>query len=129
MTNKFGEIKDSGERQEFQTGAVRDSNAKTRYDLISPLALRRLADHLAAGAVKYSEWNWTLGMPNSRYYASLLRHLFAYANGDRSEDHAAACCFNIMGILHNEEAIDLKLLPAELNDMPLPYIRGKECSQ
>ena len=37
-------LDDSGERQQYATGAVRDlATGKGRYDLISPIALRRLA--------------------------------------------------------------------------------------
>ena len=43
---QYDEVKDSGERQEFNTGSRRDTCVgKGRYDLISPVALRRLARH------------------------------------------------------------------------------------
>lgn len=98
------ETKDSGKRQEFQTGAVRDTEEnKARYDLISPLALTRLANLMARGAVKYNEWNWSKGMPTSRLFSSGLRHLIQYSLGNRDEDHLAAVMFNVMAIIHFEE--------------------------
>src|SRR5690606_24318634 len=78
--------KDSGKREEFASGAVRDVQAdKPRYDLIPPKGLRRVADLYARGAVKYEEMNWRKGMPSSRIMASLLRHVEAYRAGDRTE--------------------------------------------
>lgn len=45
--------KDSGCRQVFATGSQRDSRVgKGRYDLISPIALRRLAQLCERGAAK-----------------------------------------------------------------------------
>ena len=47
---KFG-MKDSGKRQKFDTGAVREpTENKGRYDLISPIALKRLAVVYEKGA-------------------------------------------------------------------------------
>lgn len=47
-------MKDSGKREDFGTGAVRDSReGKGRYDLISPIALKRLAVVYEKGANKY----------------------------------------------------------------------------
>ncbi|KKK94181.1 hypothetical protein LCGC14_2685460, partial [marine sediment metagenome] len=42
---KFQRVKDSGKRQEFETGSVRDTQeGKGRYDLVSPIFVRRLAE-------------------------------------------------------------------------------------
>lgn len=69
-------VKDSGERQEFVTGARRDIQVgKGRFDLIPPLPVRRLAMIYEAGALKYGEHNWKKGIPLSRYLDSAERHL------------------------------------------------------
>lgn len=110
---------DSGKRQEFNSGAVRDTaDDKPRPDLTSPFAEDRRGAWMLAGARKYAERNWEKGMPNSRYMASLMRHVMRYRQGDRSEDHLAAICFNAEAIMHNEEMIKRGLLPPELDDMP-----------
>ena len=97
-------IRDSGERREFETGAVRDVQvSKPRPDLISPYALWRIGVHLAKGAEKYGPRNWEKGMPFSVFVASLCRHLVQYMMKDRVEDHLAAICFNVMAIMHFEE--------------------------
>lgn len=112
-------IHDSGERQQFSTGAVRDTaSGKPRIDLISPFALQRLGVWLDLGATKYSERNWEQGMPISRAMASLCRHVEQAKAGDRSEDHIAAIMCNAMFIAHYEEMIKRGCLPAELDDRP-----------
>lgn len=119
--NSF-EIKDSGQREEFSSGAVRDTaDDKSRPDLISPFFLHRLGFHLARGAKKYSEWNWAKGIPSSRCAASLHRHLNAWERGETDEDHLAAAAFNLMAIIHNEEVCgkDVYLSVTDsLHDMP-----------
>jgi hypothetical protein len=96
-------VKDSGKREEFGTGAVRDTqDGKPRFDLIPPLSLKRVADLYAKGALKYSEFNWRAGIPYSRCYSSILRHLFQWASGDKEEDHLAAVVFGCLSIMHFE---------------------------
>lgn len=107
MTTEEFIVEDSGQREHFTSGAVRDTQeGKTRYDLISPYALRRIGDHMTKGALKYGERNWEKGMPRSRFIASALRHLYKWIMGSREEDHLAAVCFNIMAIMHFEEQED-----------------------
>lgn len=112
-------VNDSGNRRTFATGSVRDIRAgKGRYDLLPPSALRRLAKHYENGAAKYGDRNWEKGQPLSSYLDSMLRHCFAYLEGDRSEDHVAAAAWNAFAIMQTEEMLRLKKLPAEFNDMP-----------
>ena len=112
-------MNDSGERQQFTTGAVRDAaKGKCRPDLISPYADKREGDWMRRGAEKYAERNWEAGMPISRCVASLRRHLMAYMMGAMDEDHMAAVRTNASFILHYEEMMARGLLPKELNDMP-----------
>lgn len=93
----------SGDQEQWDTGAVRDSqDGKARYDLIDPGFLLRFAEHMRKGAEHYGEHNWTMGIPSSRYLASLMRHVEAYRRGERDEDHLAAIAFNVMGIMRNE---------------------------
>ena len=103
---EFTEVKDSGEREDFDTGSVRDSRAgKGRYDLLSPWAMRRLARHTENGAAKYGDRNWELGQPMSRNTDSAIRHIFNFLEGERSEDHLAAAVWNLMAIMHFEETL------------------------
>ena len=112
--------KDSGKgREKFESGAVRDvREGKGRYDLVSPLALRRLAQLYERGANKYSERNWEKGMQFSRVLDSMKRHAEQYQEGDRSEDHLAAVAWNAFVLIHYEEMIERGLLPEDLDDLP-----------
>lgn len=95
------ETKDSGKREEFSTGMVRDTQEdKPRYDLIDGAFLRRWAELMARGAKKYGENNWRKASTEielARFKASATRHLFQWLDGDVSEDHAAAVAFNLAG--------------------------------
>ncbi len=125
----FLAVADSGERQEYGTGATRDvTTGKGRYDLLSPIALRRLAVHMENGATKYKARNWELGVPLGRFFDSAMRHLFTWLEQklgggvldeeeQEREDHLAAAFWNIHGLLHTEEKVAAGLLPAELDDL------------
>lgn len=93
--------KDSGQRQEFSTGMVRDVQTdKPRYDLLDWPMLKRWAELMARGAVKYGENNWKKAATDeelNRFKASALRHLIQWFNGDTDEDHASAVYFNVAG--------------------------------
>lgn len=115
----FTAVKDSGQREEMDTGSVRDTReGKGRFDLISPIFLERFAKHTENGAKKYGAMNWTKGQPLSRFMDSALRHLNKFLEGNRDEDHLAAAAWNIQGIIHTEEMIRRGKLPASLADMP-----------
>ena len=112
-------IRDSGERQEFGTGAVRDvSDHKGRFDLVPYGAWRRLAAHFQAGARKYAARNWEKGIPLSTFVNSAARHMLAWLTGLRDEDHASAWVWNAVCALETEARIKAGILPAELNDLP-----------
>jgi nucleoside 2-deoxyribosyltransferase len=112
-------MQDSGERRQFETGAVRDRGGhKPRPDLISPHANLREGEWLRQGAEKYTVDNWCKGMPIRECVASLARHLEAYKLGLQDEDHMAAIRTNAGFILHYEEEIKAGRLPASLDDMP-----------
>lgn len=98
-------VKDSGARQEFETGAKRDTqDDKPRPSLVSPFAIERIAWVYTRGAKKYGDHNWQKGMPYSRYLDSAERHLLAFKKGETDEDHLAQACWNLMSILHHQEA-------------------------
>ena len=110
---------DSGDRQHFATGAVRDTaTGKPMMSLISPIAERRLGEWLTVGAAKYAARNWEKGIPLSRTMDSLMRHINQFREGDRSEDHLAAIMCNAMFLLHTQEMILSGMLPTELDDLP-----------
>jgi len=100
------ETKDSGERQEFEGGMVRDTReGKARFDLLIPLGipykdqmLTRYAELLMRGATKYGERNWEKAAGSeelNRAKDSAFRHFMQWFCGEDDEDHAAAVFFNI----------------------------------
>lgn len=104
MDDKFV-VKDSGQRQEFDSGAKRDTqDGKPRFDLIPIKPLTRVANHYGKGAKKYDEWNWKKGIPMSRCYASMLRHIYQFAAGETDEDHLAAVVFNAFCLMDYQES-------------------------
>jgi hypothetical protein len=106
-------MQDSGERQQFDTGAIRDTaEGKGMPSLISPELIFRLSQWLELGAKKYAPRNWEKGIYISRCLDSAIRHLFKYLAGWDDEDHLAAIACNIMFIMHFE-----KHLP-QMQDLP-----------
>ena len=113
------ELKDSGERQSFQTGAVRDTaTGKPMLDLLPPWALFAYGWIMEAGALKYSRRNWEKGMPISRYLCSAKRHIEMYQAGFRDEPHLWQALWNIGGAIHTQILIYLKVYPEEFYDLP-----------
>lgn len=91
----------------FQSGAVRSSELKgLRYDLISPVALRRLAAAYGEGAVKYSAFNCENGFPifgDEGLYTHAMNHLLKFAWGDTTEDHLSHLLWNVAMMCHSQE--------------------------
>lgn len=97
-------IKDSGQRTEFETGAVRDMHTGKGDMLSLPYAaLLRLSLLYEEGAKKYGRFNYLKGIPLSSFIDSAFRHLSKYVAGWDDEDHLAAAAFNILGALQMEE--------------------------
>lgn len=107
--------KDSGKRQEFESGMVRDiTDDKTQWHRISegPMA-ERWAALLTRGAVKYPDIapgkaNWTLAAGEAEYQRfreSAFRHFMQWFKGDKDEDHASAIFFNVNGAEYVREKL------------------------
>ena len=111
-------IKDSGKRQQFTTGSVRDLNVdKGDFSLLPCRAIALLAKHFQAGCKKYGAANWKRGQPLSRYVDSGLRHAFKHLNGDTDERHDIAAAWNFMCLIETRQMIEDGLLPKELDDL------------
>jgi hypothetical protein len=100
--------RDSGERQEYDSGMVRDlQEGKPRFDLLIPLDvpyeaqfLTRCAGLMTRGGVKYGMRNWEKADSREeleRFRSSAYRHLMQWLTGaGDGEDHAAAVVFNLL---------------------------------
>ena len=115
-------IKDSGKRETFFTGAERDvREGKGRYDLISPIGLKRLAAVYEKGCIKYSSRNWEKGIPIGRCLDSAMRHIVEYLGGENAEDHLAQAAWNLFAAMHFEETReDLQDIPAQKKEKKGP---------
>jgi len=93
-------VKDSGVRQTYNSGMNRDiQDGKPNYNLIDKDFLRRLADHLTKGAIKYGRGNWRKAESEEellRFQDSAFRHMMQWLNNEVDEDHMSAVVFNLM---------------------------------
>lgn len=88
----------------FETGAVRGTDCNdVRYDLISPIGLRRIAETYAEGSQKYGDSNWQKGIPTRDLLNHALKHLQLWQIGNTDEDHLAHAAWNIIAMMHTEE--------------------------
>jgi len=107
--------KDSGVRQEFDSGMKRDTQeGKPRYDLIMPVGMRyplltRFAELLERGMAKYGYRNWEKADSEEEYIrfkSSAFRHFMQWFQDEGDEDHAAAVWFNIQAAEFLKEKLD-----------------------
>ena len=119
-------VKDSGKREEFKSGMVRDTaDGKSRPDLVrdGPM-FQRWVNHLTRGAIKYEARNWMKAGGQEeldRFLESVDRHYNIWYTWRKygvniedpnnptakplQEDHAAAFFFNTNCIEYMNENI------------------------
>lgn len=84
----------------FPSGAIRsDNTGRERYDFISPLALKELAQYLAATENSFAQVNYFLGIPEDACVESLLRHVNDYQITPNKKE-AIAILFNAVALVH-----------------------------
>lgn len=106
-------ILDSGNRRQFETGAVRDiQEGKGRMDLLPWTAIMEVSKHCEAGANKYGEHNVDKGIPTHSLCDSAARHLAKYLEGWEDEPHLVAAAWNLLW------AIQMELTHPECVDTP-----------
>lgn len=125
------EIKDSGKRQTFSNGMIRDT-AEGKVDFTLALdgpMFERWAAHLTRAAeTKYPKRNWMKANDvetMERFKVSATRHFMQLLRGDTDEDHAAAVFFNINGWMYVKDKLDAleggdvdRAPHADLGDLP-----------
>lgn len=106
-------IKDSGDRTEFSTGAVRDMHSgKGRMDLLPWNAIMAVSKHCENGAIKYGEHNVDRGIPAHSLIDSGMRHAAKFICGETDEDHLVAAVWNFLWLL------EMRSTHPELMDIP-----------
>ena len=116
-------IKDSGERTEFGTGAVRDlQSGKGRFDLLPMETLRALAIHYEKGCQKYGDRNWEKGIQIHTYFNSAMRHLAQCIDGQNDENHLISAIWNLFCAYQTILWMQEGKLPKKLYDLPRKLI-------
>lgn len=87
---------------------VKNDQDKIRVDLLSSIALFKIAQVMTFGAKKYAAHNWRGGIAWSRVLGAALRHLLAYLGGQDKDPETGlshlshlGCC--VMFLLEYEE--------------------------
>lgn len=100
---------------------IKYDEGKEPLDLLSPVALFKIARVMEFGRKKYSAHNWRKGMAWTRIGAASLRHIFKWLGGQDKDPETglshlshAGCC--IMFLLEYEET------HKQLDDR---YVKGK----
>ena len=88
----------------FATGAKRDSNSNKPFiHNLKGYTRQRYGYHTNLGSAKYGDGNFLKGIPTEVALESLDRHLAAFMEGDRSEDHLSAIIFGAQLCMLNEQ--------------------------
>lgn len=95
----------TNEQVTFPSGAVRSTDSDdVRYDLIPPIALRRLAMRYAMGAAKYGDNNWQKGFPIGNILNHLQDHLEKWKlEGCKDDDNLAGAMWGIATLMWYEK--------------------------
>ena len=113
------DLKDSGTRKKFSTGARRDMPSnKGRFDLLPPRVIRAVAIHYEKGAEKYGDRNWEKGIPINSFISSGLRHAYQFLDGEGDENHLIAAIWNFMCAYETILRIQDGMLPDILYNLP-----------
>ena len=111
----------SDKKTKFKTGAVRGevkfNEFPHRFDLISHIGERRLAETYGEGSIKYGDDNWLKGIPIKDLMNHAKNHINLYLGGDDTEDHLAHAAWNLFTAMHMEE------MEPKMNDL---YYRQKK---
>lgn len=101
-------------------GGVKFDDDKIRYDLMPPEMLDGVNRVLMFGAAKYAPRNWERGMPWSRVFNSLMRHMWAWFRGEDKDPESqmshlwhAGCCIAFL-IAYEQRGIGNDDRPAYL---------------
>lgn len=111
-------------------GGIKADGDKEIFHLLDDRLLAGVRRVLAKGAVKYGDWNWQKGMPYSRSYNALRRHLAAFwakddidaESGEHHLDHVIANAIFLRYFAARYPELDdrIDLFPAEVEPPKVP---------
>lgn len=100
-----------------KTGSLRFNKGKLPIELVPPKAIKAMAAVLEYGASKYSKRNWESGSNYSVPYASLMRHLLAFWEGeDRDPDSGLPHTYHIL--MNAAMLVEYEAIEGEFDDRP-----------
>lgn len=91
----------------FQRQALRYNQGKLKWALVDFKSLEGLVEVLEYGANKYAPDNWKKGMPVKEVAESLMRHLFAFLDGEDVDPESG--CRHISHVMCNAMFIEFIL--------------------
>lgn len=105
------------------SGGLKYDAAKPGMELLDPYALEQLAKVVDYGATKYDKFNWKKGIQWGRTLGAVLRHTFAYINGEDNDPetglnhmaHAMANCMFLVWFSQNRKEYDDRYRDAATN--------------
>lgn len=103
---------------------TKNDTGKLRWDLVPP-EFEEVVKILTFGANKYADRNWEKGISYGRLFAAAMRHLWAFARGEKLDDesglpHLAHACCDIMFLLTYER----RMMGKDWNDLTQVYLHG-----
>jgi hypothetical protein len=90
-----------------QRQALRYNQGKLKWSLVDFKSLEGLVEVLEYGANKYAPDNWKKGMPVKEVAESLMRHLFAFLDGEDVDPESG--CRHISHVMCNAMFIEFIL--------------------
>ncbi len=96
-------VNEHGAEREAGVAGSKNSKHPARYDLISTIGLRRLAETYGEGSIKYGPHSYLRGFPASDLINHVLAHLNAYRAGTGAEDDLAHAAWGLFSMMHFEE--------------------------
>lgn len=86
----MSERSESGSNQDLSNPAeaARFDKGKLRMELVPAVAMEALARVFGNGADKYGDFNWQKGLPWLQPYASCMRHMLAWWEGEDNDQES-----------------------------------------
>lgn len=103
-------------------GGVKNDSGKPPCELLSPVAMIATSEVLAFGAKKYAAHNWRKGLAWMRISGAIMRHLFAFMNGEDLDpetglphiDHAACEIMFLQELYRTRKDLDDRYKAADV---------------
>lgn len=108
------------------SGAMKETTGKPPLDLVPAELVYAAGRAFDFGAKKYSRHNWRKGIPTSKLYSALDRHIKAWNEGEEKADdsglshldHAAACLAMLLQTLKDHPHLDDRYKKVTIGDSP-----------